>query len=139
MFHAFRRYFLPKIRILGGYLFRYASVRVYAFDLRHVTGISTSLQIVRSDDFLTDERLRQAMQESGDWDETELKRRQTLGDVGYFVIDGGRYVHYSWVTRRLRQNTEVGFKATPDDTQPWIYNSYTAPTHRGRLIYPHVI
>ena len=127
------------MRQFGGYFYRFISVRIYAFELVNIPSIPNDLPIVRKEQFMSDEALQAAMQEAGHWNEAELKRRQTLGDVGYLVMDNSRCVHYSWVTQRYRNNTEIGFEATPDESNPWIYDSYTSASHRGRFIYPHVL
>ncbi len=124
---------------LFSYFYRDLSVRVFAFELHSVSSVQNDLPIVRKEHFATDEALQAAMREAGHWNEAEMERRQSLGDVGYLVMDGSRCVHYSWVTERYRHNTEIGFEATPDASNPWIYDSYTSASHRGRLIYPHVL
>jgi len=88
---------------------------------------------------MTDCALRSAVQESQAWDELEMKRRQELGDVCYLVFVGERCVHYSWITQRQRNITEIGFEATLKDKNYWIYDCYTTPTYRGHSIYPHVL
>jgi hypothetical protein len=130
---------IPKIKFLRDCLYRSISVRIYAFELRNTPSIQSDYLIVKKEQFTTDDALQAAMRESGHWNEAELKRRQALGDVCYLALEGSRCVHYSWVTQGYRHNTEIGFEATPDARHPWIYNSYTSATHRGRLIYPQVL
>ena len=131
--------FIPKIRFLYGHFYRSMSVRVYAFELSNTPWTQNNLLIVKTEQFTVDGALQTTLRESGHWNAIELKRRQTLGDVCYLVMDGSRCVHYSWVTQRHRYNTEIGFEAASDQNNPWIYNSYTSVTHRGRLIFPQVL
>jgi len=80
-----------------------------------------------------------AMRENGGASEEELKRRQQAGDWCYRVIDQGRCVHYSWLTQSSRHITGIGFKAELPAHQAWIYDCYTAPSHRGQGLYPRVV
>ncbi len=80
-----------------------------------------------------------AMKRSHHWDTHEIARRRKLGDVCYIVMDQGECIHYSWMTKAVREISEIGYLAQLPPEHTWIYNCYTAPSHRGRSIYPRVL
>jgi RimJ/RimL family protein N-acetyltransferase len=89
--------------------------------------------------FLTDSALRAVMAKTNSWDETDMQTRRRLGDICYEAMDGEQCVHYSWVTQQQRSIVEIGYHASLLKDMWWIYDCYTAPTHRGRSIFPHVL
>jgi len=79
------------------------------------------------------------MRETQSWDPVELERRRRLGDSCFKVMAGNRCIHYSWATERRRVVAEIGYRADLGDQMMWIYDCYTAPSHRGNAIFPRVI
>jgi RimJ/RimL family protein N-acetyltransferase len=79
------------------------------------------------------------LQQVAHWDVQELARRQHLGDRCYMALEGQFCIHYSWLTQRVRDISEIGYTVEVKDKDVWIYNCYTAPSHRGRSIYPRVL
>ncbi len=79
------------------------------------------------------------MEEAGHWDEKEMSRRWLLGDECFMAVDDGRCVHYSWMSKRALNISEVGYLGDLSAGSHWIYNSYTSPSHRGRSIFPRAL
>jgi hypothetical protein len=100
---------------------------------------ASSLPITTQTRFENIPALRSAMLKAGEWDPIEIQRRQALGDICYTAMEGDRCVHYSWLTRRLRNITEIGHSVNLEGKTSWIYHSHTVSDQRGRSIYPTVL
>lgn len=57
----------------------------------------------------------------------------------YFVEVGGRLVHASWVTTAGAWTRELRAYLRPPAGHCYVYESFTAPTVRGRGIYPFAL
>jgi RimJ/RimL family protein N-acetyltransferase len=70
------------------------------------------------------------------WNKEGFDRRRRLRDVCYAVLDGSRCVHYSWVTRSVRDIEEIGYVADIGESNAWVYDAVTDAEYRGRGIFP---
>src|SRR5258708_16362759 len=113
-------------------------MKILAIDCREADA-PPDILIVGEKRFLGNNVLESAMRRFKEWEPSEIKRRQELGDTCYMVLDGEACVHYSWVTRWRRNIQEIGYRVNLNHRCHWIYNCTTAPSYRGRSLYPSVL
>lgn len=83
--------------------------------------------------------VQRTMIAAGQWNPSEIARRQAMGDECFAVFHRGRCASYIWCTRQRRQIEEVRLCADLPHGEYWLYNAFTVPTYRNRGLYSRLL